>query len=182
MGVRRRGAWPSLTKQASSEASDGDDPALGLLVDPGPAAPPGLPPPPPPPPAPVGLLAFGAERAARGSRAVRWGPFQIAEVYLHGEHVGFGATCGRHLDTERSSETACKKSVRWCAEGLTPEQCIVRLKRWLLAGFEQEASWGDRARAMHVALGGAGLRAFAEGPPEPELDAALAAYMQPAAG
>lgn len=122
--------------------------------------------------------AEGGLRAARGSRAVQWGCFQIAAIYLHGEHVGFGATCGRHLDTVRASDTQCKKSVRWGLEGLAPDQCVLRLKRWCLAGFEQEAHWGDCTRTRHVALGGAGLRAFADGPGEAELDELLAMHLQ----
>jgi hypothetical protein len=122
--------------------------------------------------------AEGGLRVARGSRAVQWGCFQIAAIYLQGEHVGFGATCGRHLDTARATDTQCKKSVRWGLEGLAPEQCVLRLKRWCLAGFEQEGNWGDCPRTRHVALGGAGLRAFADGPGEAELDELLAMHMQ----
>ena len=55
-------------------------------------------------------------------------------------------------------------------------ELVARLKRWPLAGVELEAGWpADEQRKSHVALGGAGLRGFSEGPDEASMDATVAA-------
>lgn len=88
--------------------------------------------------------------------------------------MGYGATCGRHVDAGKAVKTPCKKAVTFVDE-LTPDMCIIRLKRWLVAGLTDEHSWGDSARKQHVMLGGQGLRAFAGGLSDAQLDARVGA-------
>ena len=53
---------------------------------------------------------------------------------------------------------------------LSHSACILRLKRWLLAGLNDAELSVQNARSDHVAMGGPGLQAFAEGPSEEEMD------------
>ncbi len=115
-----------------------------------------------------------AARAPPMGRAFAWGPFSIAKIFSGGTHVGYGATCGRHHDMEKSIATPCKKAVTFGkAAQLSEAECILRLKRWLVAGMEQEAQWGEEKRTEHVRLGGLGLAEFADGPDEASLEELL---------
>ena len=81
--------------------------------------------------------------------------------------IGAGATCGRHASAD--VPTVCKKSVTFGSEGLTFEVCVLRLKRWLVAGRDLAPD----ARAAHVGLGGPLLRDFTGGLSEEPLEALL---------
>lgn len=61
--------------------------------------------------------------------------------------------------------------------GLDHSTCLLRLKRWLLAGLDEEFS-AQNARSDHVAMGGAGLKDFAEGKTEEEMDEAILRYVR----
>ena len=64
----------------------------------------------------------------------------------------------------------CKKAM---SQGdLTEEACILRLKRWLVAGL-QDREWSNKKREHHVSMGGVQLRDFAEGMTSQELDDAV---------
>jgi hypothetical protein len=91
----------------------------------------------------------------------------LAPVFLRGELVGAGATCGQHTDC--GVATACKKSVRFGATGLDMQTCMLRLKRWLIAGRGLPAD----GHAAHVAMGGPALRDYAAGLSEGEMEALL---------
>ena len=130
------------------------------------------------PPRPVDALeapAVRAEPAFTGRRNVKratvWGQrpaFQIAPIYSEGVHTGWRALCGRHVDgTGRA--LPCRKTVN-CGSGLSDGDCILRLKRWLVAGFN-DGAWGDNKRSFHVSQGGWQLGAYSEGLSERELDA-----------
>ena len=106
---------------------------------------------------------------SRQDRAIRWGPFSLAEVWSRGALVGAGATCARHEDADGRTATPCKKSIRFGQNNLTLNECMLRLKRWLIAGLD-DSSWPPEARHHHVKLGGPGLRDFAAGLDEPTLD------------
>ncbi len=74
----------------------------------------------------------GPDRGPRVARQERWGPFLLAEIWSRGVHVGFGATCGRHLNA--GSQAVCKKQLRFCE--LSPEETKRLVKGWCLIGDE----------------------------------------------
>lgn len=117
-----------------------------------------------PPPEPVRVF-VGKQR-----RGVPWGPFQIAPIYSQGSHTGWGAICNLHKD-HCGGTTQCKKAIILKPEqGIDDEICVLRLKRWLLAGTD-DAGWPQHClRTRHVSLGGKSLIAFAEGKSEIEMD------------
>ena len=146
------------------------------------AAPPPAPAPPPPPPPPQPPVARGPllERAGRGERsAEHWGPFIISEVWRAGSCIGFGARCARHTNEGEDGRTVCQKQVVFGQSGVEGVELIRRLKRWLLAGFDDDG-WGPIARSSHVRLGGPGLRTFAtsHGQEGEDLDAMLGRRLQ----
>lgn len=109
----------------------------------------------------------GAKRKHQ-ARAIPWGPFQIAPIVAAAGQVGWGAICGQHCD--RGNRLSCKKAVTRSA-GLSDSDCVLRLKRWLMAGVD-DADWPlHRRRSHHVDMGGKGLAQFSNGPSEAELDA-----------
>jgi hypothetical protein len=68
-------------------------------------------------------------------RAEDWGPFKVARVFSRGVPIGWGATCGRH--TNVGDANCCKKQIQYGAKDpLTDEQCVAKLKRWLISGFD----------------------------------------------
>ena len=107
---------------------------------------------------------------ACGLGGVPWGPFQIAPIYSQGSHTGWGAICNLHKN-HCGGTTQCKKAITLKPEqGIDDEICVLRLKRWLLAGTD-DAGWPQHClRTHHVSLGGKSLIAFAEGKSEIEMD------------
>jgi hypothetical protein len=108
-------------------------------------------------------------RGPRHARAEGWGAFTIARVFLGGRQVGWGATCGLHHDRGGSAHLQCKKQVRSLA--LSDDELVLRLKRWLVAGFHDEGWHPHTQRTRHVAMGGVSLAEFSEGLSLAELDA-----------
>ena len=82
------------------------------------------------------------------------GGWQLAEIAnLTGDIIGYGATCGCHVDSVGDTVT-CKKQVTMGNTGLRARDLILRLKRWLIAGIE-DSDWDEEGRrSMHVSLGG----------------------------
>ena len=75
----------------------------------------------------------------------------MAEVARRGVIVGWGATCGRHVNDAEDPDdhTQCKKQLTFGkSRKLTEEQCKIGLKRWLLLGLFVEPS--DQERTDHV--------------------------------
>lgn len=91
-----------------------------------------------------------APAAPRQPRGVQWGPagFSLAPIVSHGQNTGYGATCFLHCNHGDANSRLCKKTLNFGAEGLSPEECIVRLKRWLIAGLQIDPNNHD-ARDMH---------------------------------
>jgi hypothetical protein len=82
--------------------------------------------------------------------------------------VGIGGNCKDHLDPGRTLE--CKKSVTMGDSGLSYETLRLRMKRWLVAGLDEDG-WTDDKRTVHVGMGGKTfLTEFAEGLDEQALD------------
>lgn len=106
------------------------------------------------------------------ARAIPWGPFQLAPIVPASGHSGWGAICGQHCD--RGNTLSCKKAVSRGA--LSDSECILRLKRWLLAGCSDSGWPIHRQRSHHVELGSKGLQEFADGMSEAEMDAIVAAW------
>ena len=82
--------------------------------------------------------------------------------------------CNSHFDRD-GSKTACKKAVM-LSDDVDQSTAVLRLKRWLIAGLQDEGFPPQRARAHHVGLGGRGLLEFAEGPGEEEMDDLVSRY------
>ena len=111
------------------------------------------------------------------SRGYPWGPFIISPIVPAGGQTGWGAICNMHLDKADSGHTGCKKSVSLSLCGNSHEECILRLKRWLLAGLEDHTWPKQRLRSHHVQMGGKGMVDFAHGLTESELDTQLEAWL-----
>lgn len=115
---------------------------------------------------------------SRSSRSQPWGeglgcPFTLAKVWshTHGCFRGWGATCKLHRNDDDGPTTTCKKTLDYGAEGLSDEECELRLKRWLVAGLDVAVT-SRTARSDHLSATRASL---ATGPALHELDALLAA-------
>lgn len=87
----------------------------------------------------------------------------ISEVWRAGSCIGFGARCARHRNEGDDGRTVCQKQVLFGQSGVEDVELIRRLKRWLLAGYDDDG-WEPIARSSHVRLGGPGLRMFATSP------------------
>ena len=106
------------------------------------------------------------------SRSIPWGPFQLAPIVPASGQSGWGAICGQHRD--RGNNLSCKKAMN--RGDLTDAECVLRLKRWLLAGCEDQSWPIHRQRSHHVEMGGKGLQDFAEGMSEEAMDALVASW------
>ena len=91
-----------------------------------------------------------APRVARGGRIEhRWGPFTISQVMRSDEHIGWGANCNRHSDP--GCTLACTKCITLGKRNaLTDEQCVAKLKYWLLKGYEIDTELTAYKRKAHV--------------------------------
>ena len=131
---------------------------------------------PPPPIAPPGQRPVADLLRVRThtARAIPWGPWELAPVVPAGGQTGWGAMCKGHLD-RNGSKTACKKQVSLGGrDNLGHAECILRLKRWLLAGLDDESWPRNCMRATHVGMGGRGLEDFANGMTEEQMDQIVA--------
>lgn len=126
-----------------------------------------------------GALEAGPEKK-RGnqSRGYFWGPFFLSPIVPAGGQTGWGAICNMHLDKHDSGHTGCKKSASLSMCGNSHQECILRLKRWLPAGLDDEAWPKHRMRSHHVQMGGKGMVDFADGLTEAELDTQLEAWLK----
>ena len=129
-------------------------------------------------PAKSALEAGPEKKRGNQSRGYPWGPFIISPIVPAGGQTGWGAICNMHLDKHDSGHTGCKKSVSLGMCGNSHQECILRLKRWLLAGLHDEAWPKHRARSHHVQMGGKGMVDFADGLSEAELDTQLEAWLK----
>ena len=111
-------------------------------------------------------------KRVKQSRSIPWGPFQIAPIVPAAGHSGWGAICGQHCD--RGNSLSCKKAMN--RGSLTDAECVLRLKRWLLAGHSDQNWPVHRRRSHHVELGGKGLQDFAQGMSEEAMDALVASW------
>ena len=111
----------------------------------------------------------GSARRAKQARAIPWG---LAPIIPASGQTGWGAICGQHCD--RGNKLSCKKAVS--RGSLTDAECILRLKRWLIAGCSDSTWPVHRQRSHHVELGGKALQDFAQGLSEPEMDALVASW------
>ena len=140
----------------------------------GPGAPPAAPPevlvePPPlgaevpPAPMPVGGRQRG-EPWGTGNWELWAGRDRVTGVI-----TGVGGTCRDHLD--HGSQLVCKKNVSIGRSGLSYEVLRLRMKRWLVAGIDDESWPAAGKRTTHVGKGGRHfLEEFAEGLSEAECD------------
>ena len=105
----------------------------------------------------------GGKGHRKGSSGVerqswRWRGYLVSKIFRNDEHIGFGITCARHSNEEDGEATLCQKALLFGREHLSHDECILRLKKWLLAGVEIGA--GPRSRSEHVAIS---ARALAPG-------------------
>ena len=127
------------------------------------------------PPVPSVLEQRRAFRHVRQNRrrGIPWGPFQLQPIVTaDGEQKGWGAVCGQHFD--RDSSNQCKKAVS--SSVLEDSVCMLRLKRWLFAGLNDEGWPLHAQRQHHVRMGGLHLQDFASGLSEQELDRRITVY------
>ena len=96
-----------------------------------------------------------APGVGRGGRVVELfaGKFSISEVHNGGVHVGFGIVCGRHHNVcdavGGGQATQCKKQILFGSRNpLSHGECILQLKRWIVAGWDADPE--QDARAVHV--------------------------------
>ena len=96
------------------------------------------------------------------------GAFYLAPIYSEGVRTGYGAICGLHHNSDDAPGIYCRKALT--IGELSEEDCRLRLKRWLLAGLNDQHWPEDQGRSMHLSLGGLRLVGFSSGDPEPVLD------------
>ena len=131
-----------------------------------------------PPPAAYGIVpeagpvaeAAPPPVADRQPRGMPWGngEWRLAEIHSKGRLVGCGATRKGHFTP--GSDRVCKKSVTFGDSGLTRADLMLRLKRWLIAGLDDEDWETDDPRAEHIAMGGRHMQDFDDGLSEAECD------------
>jgi len=176
---RGRGEGDSPAVSDQNSVSDQDSETSGFVVDEavsdqelqlGPDDPKvdggGGEPPPPPAPPPPPLPAAGNERWGNG----RWdiGPIRDKKQGGLGLVIGCGSHCRGHLDD--GNPLVCKKSVTFGRSGLSYACLRLRMKRWLIAGLDDEDWDEDAKRLKHVSMGGVFLREFADGLSEEDCD------------
>ena len=88
---------------------------------------------------------------------------------MDGAVIGCGAHCRGHHDAGNPG-LVCKKSVTFGKSGLSYDTLKLRIKRWLIAGLDDEDWDEDAKRAVHVAMGGIFLREFEHGLSEEDCD------------
>lgn len=126
------------------------------------------------PPAPP--AAFVGPRRARVKRTNPWGPddapFGVAPIAEKGVCViGMGATCFLHSNSSDEHSRMCKKALTFGAEGVTPDEATIRVKRWLIRGLQLDPNLPD-CRSLHRDIDA--RRDCAAGPPAEDLDATVA--------
>jgi hypothetical protein len=87
----------------------------------------------------------------RGSRGDPGGPFSVAPIVRHGVQIGWGGTCGVHVNTTDARGAQCKIQLTY-GIGSSPipdAECRQRMKAWLLAGLDVDVD-DPRARTQHV--------------------------------
>jgi hypothetical protein len=85
-------------------------------------------------------------RVARAARSIPFGPFDIAPVVRQTLTVGWGATCGLHLDSADHAKACCKKQLAFSS--MSEVECRSRIKLWLLKGLEIDPHSEDQ-RTTH---------------------------------
>ena len=113
-----------------------------------------------------------AQPAAAGERILEhFGPFPISLVKAFGGVSGYGVVCGRH-------GSQCRKQLHMGKGGrrLSDEEVVLRLKRWVLAGFG--IAGGEENRQTHLKVGGGRLIGLADGEGEPRLTQLLSERLQ----
>ena len=147
---RRRGPPRKRVPEgtSSSESSSTDVTSDGQRLD--------LPPPEPHPEA-------RPESKRKAKKGDRWGSgkWEIALIEPRGQGVtGVGARCLEHHNPDDNKE--CKKHVTIGTSGLDVATLTLRLKRWLVAGLDDE-HWDERKQAKHVSMGGQFCKEFEHG-------------------
>ena len=137
----RREESASSEEESLSSGDEGPVPDPAIRVLPVPETPaPRLPAPETPAPEPQAAeeavveaapqLPRALVRARPGDNAFKWGRFSIARVNNFGVQIGWGLTCGKHLDVGESG-TPCKIQMTYGQRGLfSDDDIILRLKRW----------------------------------------------------
>lgn len=128
------------------------------------AAAPSLPPE-SPPAAPAAAMGRGPGQRPREQRGASWGhefgfPWQVARIYSHGIHTGWGATCSQHSNVGDMRATVCKKALTMGAT-LSDGECQQRIKMWLLEGIRISDA-DDDARSQHLAMNPRRLRVLSD--------------------
>ena len=79
-----------------------------------------------------------------------FGLAQLSEVMEEGIHIGYRITCRRHVDDDDPTKQ-CEKCITMgkTGERLDERECILRLKRWFIAGANavNEDEWRRKDNA-----------------------------------
>ena len=176
-GGRGRGRGRGRGEEDNPAVSDQDSESSGFVVeeavsdqelqlaqdDPGGGGEPPLPPPPPAPPPPP-LPAAGNQRWGNGD----WDIGPVRDLKKGGLVIGCGCHCRGHHDY--GNPLVCKKSVTFGKSGLSYDALRLRIKRWLIAGLDDQDWDEDAKRSKHVSMGGKFLREFEDGLSEEDCD------------
>ena len=77
----------------------------------------------------------GKQRARPEDNQWSWGPWTLSFISRSGVPVGYGANCLKHLDPGNAN--TCTKAITYGTKPpLTDQDCIAKLKYWLLSGFD----------------------------------------------
>ena len=98
-----------------------------------------------------------------------YGRWELGPIRNKCEIVGCKARCREHFDADGKS-LECYKRVRIGKSRLSYETLRLRMKRWLIAGLDDDEWEEDNKRGKHVAMGGKYLHEFSEGLSEEACD------------
>jgi len=108
----------------------------------------------------------------RHRRGEQGGVFNLGPIYSEGVRTGYGAICGLHSNSEDAPGIHGRKALT--IGDFSEEDCRLRLKRWLLAGLNDD-DWPENQVRSRLSLGGLCLIDFSVADPEIVLDRQVAA-------
>ena len=91
-----------------------------------------------------------------GEHIIEWwdGRFPFAKIVTNSVVVGYGVTCGLHVNRNGLCDgTLCKKSVYIGQTGLSEDDARLRLNRWLVYATFHDLD-PEQQRQSHIGLGG----------------------------
>ena len=106
----------------------------------------------------------GTRSADTSAKQYGTGKWQLSDLKVG----GIGGNCSYHENA--GSNKVCKKNAPIGVSGLSPDVLRLQMKRWLVAGIDDENWESGKKQSTHVSMGGRYLSEFAEGLTEAQCD------------